>query len=277
MRTIVTHKNPHLDEIACIWLVKKYLPGWSGAKLKFVPTNPSGGAVKNPDKSAGTMYIGVGRGKFDEHKGNIDDSATTLVYKFIFKEKKVKIDKIESAALAELIEYVNNEDHGKHIDVPFAEFSVAGALANLPKVRPTTSVQITAIGSAYFDGVLEGLKEKCQLAQDWKKSVVVKTPWGKACAVETTVSAKVVLRRAVQDGAEIVITLNPKNKFRSIRAFASAPVDLSQPFEQAHRLEPRAEWYLHHSKRMLICGSDVAENKSLSKMTLSQLSQLVSV
>ncbi|MAG11316.1 MAG: hypothetical protein CMI52_00715, partial [Parcubacteria group bacterium] len=54
-----------------------------------------------------------------------------------------------------------------------------------------------------------------------------------------------------------------------------AKVNLTQAYKKASKLEPEAEWYLHHSKRMLICGSDVAENKKLSKMSLEKLISLL--
>ena len=169
MKKIVTHKNPHLDEIACIWIIKKFLPGWNTVALRFMPTNPSGGAVKNPDKNVeDTLYIGVGRGKFDEHKGNLADSATTLVFKHVKKYMR-PLPAVDTAALEALITYVNEEDHGKHIESPFAEFSISAALANLPKVATHSSQKLVEIGSLYLDGIFNGLQEKFQLKHDWKK------------------------------------------------------------------------------------------------------------
>ncbi len=41
------------------------------------------------------------------------------------------------------------------------------------------------------------------------------------------------------------------------------------------KIEPQAEWYLHHSKKMLICGSDVAANVYLSKVRIRDLVALI--
>ena len=251
--------------------------GWSDARLKFIPTNPSGGSIKNPDASSNTMYIGVGRGKFDEHKGNLADSATTLVYTFICASQRKKNTSIIAAALDYIVQFVNDDDHGRHINSSFAEFSISAALAYLPKKDGTSSAQITKIGMQYLDGIFLCLQEKFQLEEDWRRIHSFISPWGEAIGLETTVSAKAVLRRALQDKVELVVVLNPKNKFRSIRALAGTKVDLTKSFEQAHRLEPHAEWYLHQSKRMLICGSDVAENKILSKLPLKKIIDLIRV
>lgn len=276
MKAIVTHQNPHIDEVACIWMVKRFLKSWDSCAVKYVATNPKGGAVKAPDKSPDVMYIGVGRGKFDEHKGNLEDSATTLVHKFLTREKKIKLSKVQQGALEELVSYINDEDHGKLITNEFAEFSVASANAYLPRVG-YKSAAILNFGMVYLDGVFECLIEKHLLAQDWKRAKMVSTKWGKAVALSTTVNAKSILRHAVKEGIEIAIILNPKNKFRSIRAIPACAIDLTAAFELAHAAEPKAEWYLHHGKKMLICGSDVAENFTLSRMTLDKLIALVAV
>ncbi|OGH61892.1 MAG: hypothetical protein A2848_02140 [Candidatus Magasanikbacteria bacterium RIFCSPHIGHO2_01_FULL_50_8] len=276
MPTIVTHLNPHLDEVVCIWMVRRFLPRWNRCTVKYVATNPHGGSVKATDRDSTIMYIGVGRGKFDEHKGNLDESATTLVYTFLVGEKKIKLATIERAALAELVAFVNDDDHGKHITQLHSEFSFSTANAFMPRTGMKSAAILTA-GAAYLDGVFECLLEKHLLERDWKKMQLVKTRVGRAVAVQTEASAKTVLRRASREGIQIAIVLNPKNKFRSIRAVPESPADFSDAFQRAHALEPHAEWYLHHSKKMLICGSDVAANVTLSKMSLAALIQLVAV
>ena len=37
MRFIVTHTSPDMDAITSVWLIRKFLPGWEDAQLKFVP------------------------------------------------------------------------------------------------------------------------------------------------------------------------------------------------------------------------------------------------
>lgn len=276
MPTIVTHLNPHLDEVVCVWMVRRFLPRWSKCSVKYIPTNPKGGNVKAPDRDSSVMYIGVGRGKFDEHKGNIDESATTLVHTFLVREKKIKLNLIEKAALQELVAFVNDEDHGKHITNAHSEFSFAAANAFMPKAG-LKSVEILVAGSTYLDGVFECLKEKHTLERDWKKNSTHKTAWGDAIAIQTEVSPKTVLRRAAKDGVHTAIVVNPKNKFRSIRAVPESKADFTAAFDRVRELEPHAEWYLHHSKKMLICGSDVASNKILSKLSLQKLVALIAV
>ncbi len=270
MSKIVTHRNPHLDEIACIWMIKKFLTGWSDARVSYIPTTPKGGNVTQPDADVNTMYIGVGRGKFDEHKGNLEDSATTLVYKFLTAEKKIKLAPLEKIALLELVEYINDDDHGRLINVPRSEYSAAVVMTYQSRIGKS-SAEILAFGCNYFDGLFACLVEKAELTRDWKKATAFKTRWGAAFGIQTKVNAKMVLRFAATHGAILVIAVNPENKFRSFRALAESSVDLTKAYEIFRAREPKAEWYLHHSKRMLICGSDVAANLSLSRIPLTDL------
>ena len=271
-KRIVTHKHPHLDEIMCVWMIRRFLRGGEKATMVYVATNAKKRAQQD---DAHTMVIGVGRGKFDEHKGNLNDSATTLVYKFILS-KKPKLALDEKIALAALVDFVNDDDHGKHISMPFAEFHISACMTYLAKAGKSSS-ELLNFGATYLDGVFSALTEEALVARDLKKAIRFATPWGPALAVTTTANAKSILRAATAETIFIVVVVGAKTKFRSIRATPECPIDLSDAFEKIHTAEPHAEWYLHHSKKMLICGSDVAENKNLSRASLATLIKLISV
>lgn len=272
MPTIITHNAPHLDEIAAIWLLHRFVARWGRAKISYVASN----TIKRPiAERALTMYLGVGRGMFDEHKGDAKHCCATLVYQHLLKQKKILLTPAKKAALDELLAYVNEDDHGTLINAPRAEFSI-GSVNTYCTLLGATSAELTAFGETYLDAVYAALVEKYTLQKDWRSATAFKSRWGRAVGIETEVNAKVVLRRASQEGAHVVVVINPKNKFRSIRSLPHTAVDLTSAYTVVKKLEPKAEWYLHHSKRMLICGSDVAANIYLSKMPLRALIKLVS-
>lgn len=279
MKTIVTHKNPHLDEITCIWMIHRFLPIGKKARVKFLTSNTAvpGGAARKTTDAKEVVHIGMGRGAFDEHKGNLNESATTLVYKKLIKPKAKFSSPAEKDALEEIVAYVNDEDHGRFIKTAGNEFSIAAALSYLATRGGMSSNEIVVLGEKYLDGVYSALIDKHALDKDWKRAKILKTKWGKGVAVETPVSAKMAMRRAAAEGAVLVVAVNPKTKFRSIRALNESQVDLSRAYTLVKKLEPKAEWYLHHSKKMLICGSDVAANMYLSKLPLAALSRLITV
>ena len=108
MKIIVTHLSPDLDAITSVWLIKKYLPDWNDAQIKFVP---SGTTLDDqlPDSDKNIVHVDTGMGKFDHHQTNNYTSATKLVYKYLagrdlIEEKEIK-------ALEKIVEYVNSTDH----------------------------------------------------------------------------------------------------------------------------------------------------------------------
>ena len=127
-----------------------------------------------------------------------------------------------------------------------------------------------------LDGIFITVREKQVLLRDWKKRTSFKTKWGRGVAIKTSVSSQQVAQLSMQKGYVLFAVVNPENGYRYIKsAVRKAKVNLTQAFKKAAKQEPNAEWYLHHSKRMLICGSDVAENKKLSKLSLRQLQELL--
>ena len=37
MKIIVTHMRPDLDAVGSVWAIKRFLPGWEEAIVRFVP------------------------------------------------------------------------------------------------------------------------------------------------------------------------------------------------------------------------------------------------
>ena len=54
MKTLVTHINPHLDDIAAIWLFKKYHPDFKDAKIEFI--SASRDAAQKEEEHDATLY-----------------------------------------------------------------------------------------------------------------------------------------------------------------------------------------------------------------------------
>ena len=80
MKTLVTHINPHLDDISAIWIFKKFHPDFKDAEIEFINASRDE-ALKN--ESGEKIYFGTGGGKYDEHKGDLEDCAASLVWKDI--------------------------------------------------------------------------------------------------------------------------------------------------------------------------------------------------
>ncbi len=270
-KQLVTHQNPHLDDVAAIWYLQRFVPAWKNAKVKFVPADS-----KKPLKDTkSVVHIGVGHGQFDEHKGNKADSATTLVWKWMKKQRSVKLTAVQKRALAELADYVNQEDHGLLYADEQREYMIGSVFTYLPQVTKKGSRGSLDFGLKYLDAVYLGLVQKHGLLKDWSKRKEFKTPWGRGVAIQTKASSKVLARVAYSRGFNLFVYKNPQTKYASIKAHNDSKVNLTKAYAAVKDMEPKAEWYLHHSKKMLICGSDVAANLFLSKMSLAKLIALV--
>lgn len=99
--TIVTHECPHFDEILGIWLLRKFgekeFPGISSAKIKFWATGEE-------YEQEGTLFIGVGGGRFDEHpdvngERKEHECAATLVAKALGLGDEPALEKILKFAI----------------------------------------------------------------------------------------------------------------------------------------------------------------------------------
>lgn len=265
MKTIATHPNPHLDDICGMWLLMRFHPRYARARIRFIPQGK-----KLPK---GVVGIGIGRGIYDEHKGDVGEAAATLVWKDV---KPYVKDRLTRAALEEIVQWVKDEDHAKFLGAQQHEYSVAITAMTIAKIPKCTSKSAMEWGMRALDGVQITMKEKQQLMRDWKKKKVFETEWGKGVALHTSVSSAQVGRMSMREGFVMFAVVNKDNGYRYIKSADPATrVDLTRAYKKAATQEPHAEWYLHHSKRMLICGSDVAQNKKLSSLSLDELIHVV--
>lgn len=269
-KILVTHVRPHLDDIAGIWLYQKYVPGWKKARVEFVPTSADGAKPfggKPVDSDPNVVHVGIARGEFDEHKGNIGKSASLLVFENLKKSGHLPEDALIRRALRRVVDYVLDEDLGKRKGLTSWPYEIGAVIMWIPD-----SDERLAVGSRLLEALLYLFKDYEKLDIDWKYKKVFRTKWGKGVGV---VSDQKGSMRAYDEGYVLVVQVDEKRGYRSIRAHANSRVDLTNAYKKAKKIEPQADWYLHHSKRMLICGSDVAPQSARSKLTLPQLIALM--
>lgn len=110
---LVTHEKPHIDEYVGIWLLRKFgagmFPGVETAKVEYWSTGGTTPDGRSPEeyKREGTLLIGVGGGRFDEHPSadnerKEDHCATTLIAETLGVQ--------DDPALEKLLKFVSNND-----------------------------------------------------------------------------------------------------------------------------------------------------------------------
>ncbi len=266
MRTLVTHNQPHLDDICAMWLLARYLPEYQEAAFRFIPTNLPKEQVQDTDE---VTHIGVGRGQFDEHKGDMDDCATTLVYKHVLAS--VEIPEMERRALDKLVAWAKDEDMGRLLAEPRREFSIPAVLQIAFFSEGRESEPVRSLGFSLLDAIMVGLRNHVIIDMDWPDRIEYQSRFGKAIAIRT--DGQEFPSFAYAKGFDLVVLVGKDTKYATIRAAATADVDLT-PVRDAIVAAEDATWFFHHSKRMLICGGQKTDGTCASTLTLEQLVEM---
>lgn len=268
MKTLITHVRPHLDDICAIWLMRNHAPEAKDAALDFITTNEKGGdTVDDPD----FVYIGVGRGKFDEHKGDVGECAATLVFRDL--KNRVSFEPAEFRALERIVRWVLEEDTGKLNALPYREFTVPLILQGKYEISGKDSRAVTELCFGILDALLASQKNMVQLEDDWSRRIEFDSRFGRAVGLMS--SAKEIDSYAYSRGFDIAVFVNPDGTYHNIRAKVGTVIDLASVYVSLKEREPGAGWYFHHSKKLLICGGELAPGVKPSKLSLEEMIELL--
>lgn len=263
-KTLITHINPHLDDIAAIWLFKKYHLDFKEASIEFVSQSVGNlSAEESEDK----IYLGVGRGKFDEHKGDVNDCATSLVWRFFREESLLPKDEAILKAIEEIVEWVRLGDIGRLPRQEYDDFSVPAF------IRPSDnsnsgSLKAVELGCEILDRILKVVTKKQRSLIDWGKKKKFQTKFGVSIAIESEFVDRAFCKSTGE--ADLYLMVDPNSKH--VQYFTpSYEIDLEPIYNKVKSLDPSASWFLHHSHHMVICGSSSAPDSKPTKLTMNEL------
>jgi len=266
MKTIVTHLSPDLDAIASVWLIKKYLPNWNDAQVKFVP---SGTTLDNqsPDSDKDVIHVDTGLGKFDHHQTNDYTSATKLVYKYLMGRDY--IDEKEIKPLEKIIEYVNSTDHFAEVfysdpEADRYDFMVRQLVDGL-KVINRDEAKLMEIIFLLLESALIVFKNKVNAEEEINRGFVFKSYLGRSLALESKNEEAVKL--ALKKGFTLVIRRHPEVGFTRIKTIPEKKYSLRPIYEKILEVDKKGSWFFHISGHMLLNGS--SGNPKLIPTTLS--------
>ncbi len=267
MKILVTHINPHLDDIAAIWLFKKFHTDFKDASLEFISAHEGNMGLTDSDDK---IYFGVGRGKFDEHKGDLEDCATSLVWKDIKNQGLAPKDEAELKAFEELVEWSRLIDLGKMPLQKFDDFSVQAFIRSRDSTIKSSSEAIV-LGEKILDRILFVLNRKQQAILDWEKAKEFQTKFGKTIAI---ISETVDREFCRGQKADLFLMYNPK--YKSVQFFTPLfEIDLKPIYDKVKSIDPGASWFLHQSHHMVICGSSSAPDSKPTKLSFEELIKIV--
>jgi len=266
MKTIVTHLSPDLDAIASVWLIKKYLPNWNDAEVKFVP---SGTTLDNqsPDSDKDVIHVDTGLGKFDHHQTNDYTSATKLVYKYLIGRDYIEEKEIKP--LEKIIEYVNSTDHFAEVfysdpEADRYDFMIRQLVDGL-KVINRDEVKLMEIIFLLLESALIVFKNKVNAEEEINQGFVFKSYLGRSLALESKNEEAVKL--ALKKGFTLVIRRHPEVGFTRIKTIPEKKYSLRPIYEKILEVDKKGSWFFHISGHMLLNGS--SGNPKLIPTTLS--------
>lgn len=254
MKIIVTHVHPDLDAITSVWLVARFVPGWEETSIEFVA---AGTTYNNqlPDADANIIHVDTGLGKFDHHQTDAYTSATKLVYEYLISNDLVP--RTDHDALERLVTHVNDIDHFAEVNFPEPtsdryEFTLSQIIEGLNSTL-TTSDQVLSCTLLMLDALLQLFKNKIKAEQEIKKGFVFQSSWGKSIAMETR--NEEAMKLSLKMGYSLVIRKDPAKGNVRIKALPKKELDLTPIYNRLKELDPKATWFLHSSKNILLNGS----------------------
>ena len=260
MKTLVTHINPHLDDIAAIWLEQRYNPDFKDAAIIFISATND-----HLEDTQNRLHLGVGRGQFDEHKGDIDDCAASLVYKDLLSKGLIPPE-IEGSALAELVEWVRLDDLGKLMIRDYPEFSIPAWIRTTDS-NPKTSLKTTQFGEEILDRILNVLKRKHLAEKEWGDKIEFETKFGHSYAIKGEAIDRAFCR---EKGGDLFLMYDPVSKWAQYFT-PSFQIDLESIYQKLKKFDPKADWFLHQSHHMVICGSSAAPESKVTSLSFEDL------
>jgi hypothetical protein len=299
MRYIVTHQAPDLDAITSVWLLKRFLPDWQHAELKFVPAGMrkegayehKGEAVEIIDGHE-TVHVDTGLGPLDHHQTQDRETcAAKLTFDFVKADPANLLTQNphKTEAVARMVDLVIDDDQFQDVfqPVPAAdlyEFSLAGIIDGFKRRFPGEDQKCADFLMECLDDILHDFESRIWAEEEIReKGVEFNTKWGKALGVESQNDD--VLKLAQKMGYVIVLRKDPSNGKLRIKArpmkraqfgntdyktMEEIDIDLTPAYDKLLILDPHASWFLHVSKRMLLNGSSKNPTMKGTQVTLDQ-------
>ncbi len=262
MKYLVTHINPHLDDVFAIWLLRKFDLKYTEYDVDFISASHN----RASEETEEYVFVGTGGGKFDEHKEGLATCAGSLVFDHLKSSGLLPNDELTVKALEKLVEW------NKRIDMGFADVSEANSFSVPAFIRSKdnkkeSSLEDVSLGAEILDRVLAVHQQNQQSLQDWEGRVEFDSKFGKSIAILSDTVDRVFCK---QMGGDLFLMVSPK--YHGVQYFTpSHEVDLSEIYHQVKELDPEADWFLHQSHHMVLNGSSAAPDAHPTKLTFEEL------
>lgn len=302
--SIVTHTNPHLDEIVAIWMLQRFgeerFPGISTATISYWSTGgttPDGRSAVEYEEN-GVLLVGVGGGRFDEHPTNSaerkqGECAATLVAK--------ALDIEDNPALERILKYVTQNDLQGSTH-PFEVATITKILhqQHPDKAEVVINWALIAIEAKYYEQLQFWTSTK-EAFEKTAKIEEVRGPHGRMLTVVSIESDDEQIGKFARSahGANAAVVIQ-KRTSGNVQIFTNKKfgVTLYDVAQMLRLEEQRAkggairttdwkvlssegtvdgceEWFYHHEMQMLLNESTTAKNVQPTRLSMEKIRWII--
>lgn len=234
--------------------------GAAGAELEFVPA----GRTLNDaevDSDPQIVHVDTGGGRFDHHHtADPTLSAAELVRRALAPDDE---------PLRRLVEQVTRIDNAEAY--PGRQpvfFNINDLIAGYNALFPNKPHHVAQAMLPNLDAWYEHEARQVRLEQAFKRRREFQTRWGLGIAMQSDDGGS--SRLAYRYGA-VLYAYRDQRGYMGVAAQRHSKVDLKPVYLTLKRIDGDADWYLHPSRRLLLCGTPKAPPRQLSTLSLDDL------
>jgi hypothetical protein len=267
--------SPDIDSITSVWLVKKFMPGWSDAEIKFVAAGSTLDS-KPVDSDPDVIHVDTGFGRFDHHQTSDHTCASKLVFEYLSQESLLK-DR-QKPALEKLVREVTEFDHFGEVFFPdpasdHYEFMIHKIIEGGLKSILKDDLVINQAVFPFLDALLNIFMKKDNAREEIKKGFVFNSHWGKTLIMETRNEETAKL--AMKMGYCLVVKKDPDRGNVRIKTIPGKKYDLTPLYEKILKADKIGTWFMHASGNMLLNSSSKNPNFIATTLTVKRLVEII--
>ena len=254
---IVAHLAPDLDCIAAIWIFKRF-GGATDVQLQFVP---SGTTLNNQpvDSDPHVVHVDTGNGRYDHHQRHV----RTLSAAELVRRNVASYD----VALERIIRQVTSIDNATATDRQGCDLGMLADSFNL--LYEDDPSRVVELMLPNLDAWYAHEQRQLLLNESFANRIEFHSPWGRGVAMQSLYGGSSVM--AYRGGAVLYVYREELHGWMGVAAQARSNADLTSLADQLAVIDADAQWYLHPSKRLLLCGTAKAPVTRTSRLSLREM------
>lgn len=254
---IVAHLAPDLDCIAAIWILKRF----GGAADALVCCVPAGTTLNHQpvDSDPCIVHVDTGNGRYDHHQRNV----RTLSAAELVRRNVAAYD----GALERIIRQVTSFDNATATERQGSDLTMLADSFNL--LYPDDPNRVVELMLPNLDAWYAHEQHQIQLNESFANRIEFHSPWGRGVAMQSPFGGSSAL--AFRGGAVLYTYREELHGWMGVAAQARSNADLTSLADQLVVVDAGAQWYLHPSKRLLLCGTAKAPVTQTSRLSLREM------